>query len=117
MSKHKELPVYKASYDLMIRMQPIVRHFPREYQYSLGEKMLNEVMELVMCVYEANEKENRVIVLKEMLKKIERLFLMLRMAHDLKLIAMSHYAQLVEMMDDISRQTQGWLNVSQKPLR
>ncbi|MFA7658855.1 MAG: four helix bundle protein [Candidatus Gastranaerophilaceae bacterium] len=88
----------------------LVKNFGREYKYTLGEKIENEAISLVICVYKANQKERRESAIQEMLEHIQLLELFLRIAHDLKIISMEHYVQVVEMIDNISRQSQGWLN-------
>jgi len=108
--KYKQLPIYKASYDVLIRIMQVVKNFSKDYRYTLGEKLENEAIELVICVYKANIRENRKEVIGEMLERIQFLGLFLRISHDMKLISMEHYSQLVEMIDNVSKQTQGWLN-------
>ena len=108
--KYKQLPIYKISYDILVRIMQLVKHFSREYKYTLGEKIQKEAIELIICIYRANNKERRDLAIQDMLEHIQLLGLFLRISHDLKLISMEHYAQIVEMIDNVSRQSQGWLN-------
>ena len=108
--KYKQLPIYKSTYDMLLRLMQVVKHFEREYKHTLGEKIQHEAIELVICIYRANQKERRESTIKEILEHIQFLGLFLRIAHDLKLVPMAHYAEVVEMIDNVSRQAQGWLN-------
>ncbi|MFA5742921.1 MAG: hypothetical protein WC921_02950 [Candidatus Paceibacterota bacterium] len=47
MAIYLHLPVYKASYDLLLEMFKSIKDFDREYKYTLGENMKKEAMELV----------------------------------------------------------------------
>ena len=38
------LPVYKASYDLVLEMFKVIKDFNREYKYTLGESIKKEAL-------------------------------------------------------------------------
>ena len=40
----EELPVYKKSYDLLLQLFELTRHFKREYKYTIGNTLKNEVL-------------------------------------------------------------------------
>ena len=50
MSQYKHLPIYKTSYELLISAINKIRHFPKEFKYSLGDKIRNECINLVILV-------------------------------------------------------------------
>lgn len=50
-----ELPVYKLGYDLLIAIYERTKLFTREYKYTLGEKLKNETLELLINIYKANK--------------------------------------------------------------
>ncbi|MBI2417236.1 MAG: four helix bundle protein [Ignavibacteriales bacterium] len=50
----EELPVYKASYDLLLMIFHVCKDFQKDYKYTLGEKLKNEVSEMVTQIYRAN---------------------------------------------------------------
>ena len=41
MSQYETLPIYAACYEFLLRMMHVVTHFPREYKYTLGERIQN----------------------------------------------------------------------------
>jgi len=43
---HYDLIVYKNSYDLLLLLYKLSSNFSREYKYSLGEKIKDEILEL-----------------------------------------------------------------------
>ena len=45
MSHYDELPVYKASYDLLLAVFQFTKHFAKEYKYTVGEKLKNEMID------------------------------------------------------------------------
>ena len=40
MSLYDELPVFKASYDLLLDIFQFTANFKREYKYTVGEKLI-----------------------------------------------------------------------------
>jgi hypothetical protein len=59
MGKYDELPVYKASYDLLIAIFRFTREFNREYKYTVGESLKKETLELITLIYRANSKTDK----------------------------------------------------------
>ena len=54
MAPYDRLPVYKASYDLLLETFQFVKTFSREYKYTLGESVKRETLELIREIYRAN---------------------------------------------------------------
>lgn len=114
MAKYDTLPIYKATYDVLLRTMHAISHFPREYKYSLGEKIQNEMIELVISIYKANSNHNKREFLSRMQEQIQLIYLLLRISHDMKLMPTEKYAGIVEMIDEVASQTKGWLIANEK---
>ena len=56
MGLHNELPVYKASYDLLIGIFQFTKEFSKDYKYTVGESLKKETIELLTLIYRANPK-------------------------------------------------------------
>ncbi len=65
MSLHYELPVYKASYDLLLEIFKFTKNFSKEYKYTIGEKLKNETTDLITSIYRANSNYQK----KEIIQK------------------------------------------------
>ena len=61
MALFTELPVYKLGYDLLIQTYQRTAVFSREYKYTIGERLKNEVTDMLINIYKANnsKKESR----------------------------------------------------------
>jgi len=114
MAKYDTLPIYKATYDVLLRTMHAISHFPREYKYSLGEKIQNEMIELVISIYKANSNNNKREFLSKMQEQIQLIYLLLRISHDMKLMPTEKYAGIVEMIDEVASQAKGWLIANEK---
>jgi len=75
MSRYDELPVYKATYDLLIGIFRFTKDFSREYKYTVGEKLKNETLDLIILIYRANSKKNKVETLQNAREHIENVIL------------------------------------------
>jgi hypothetical protein len=105
------LPVYKAIYDLLFALFERVRHFPKDFQYTLGERIKNQTIELTEMIYQANVSEEvteKLKYLRSLCAKVETLRLLLRMCYDLRLYNLEAYVRFNEQVEDISKQLNGW---------
>jgi|GEM_PF-1513508 len=65
MSLYDELPVFKASYDLLLNVFQFTASFKREYKYTVGEKLKNETLALITLVYRANSSKEKVEIIQQ----------------------------------------------------
>ena len=42
MAQYEHLPIYKQTYDALLRVMVATKDFPREYKYTLGQKIKDE---------------------------------------------------------------------------
>ena len=52
MTTYDNLPIYHASYSLLLELFRFTRDFNREYQYTLGESIKKETVEMITHIYE-----------------------------------------------------------------
>lgn len=70
MAQYKHLPIYKVTYDLLHMITIKTKTFSKDFKYSLGDKIKNECIELVIFIYKANSSKNKNIFLEQNLKKV-----------------------------------------------
>jgi len=66
MATYNHLPVYKASYDLLVELFRFTKDFSWEYKYTLGESIKKETVEMIINIYRANNSYS-----KEKVEKIK----------------------------------------------
>lgn len=109
MTIYNNLPVYKTSYDLLLDTFEQVKNFTKEYKYTLGDKIKNEIVELITSIYRANNSfENRLENIKKSREQIEVLRLYIRLTKDLKLIKLERFVDLNEKIESLSKQLRAW---------
>ncbi len=111
MTTYNNLPVYKTSYDLLLEVFEVIKKFPREYKYTLWDKIKNEIIELITSIYRANNSfENRIINIKNSREKVEVLRLYMRLTKDLKLVNINKFVSFSENIESLSKQLLAWEN-------
>jgi hypothetical protein len=109
MANYDELPVFKACYDLILIVFDIVAGFSKEYKYTLGEKLKNEMLEVMILVYRANNAANKVAMLRDAKEKLELMRIYLRILKDLKQINLKRFVFVNDKIEIISKQLNAWL--------
>lgn len=114
MAQYQHLPIYKKTYDVLLRTMTATKSFPREYKYTLGQKIKDELIELVVLIYRANSAKDKPYHIQMILERVQAIQLMIRLSHDMKIMSRGNYAALAEMTDGLAKQAQGWLTSSGK---
>lgn len=115
MAQYNHLPIYKTSYDLLLELIQVTKNFPREYRYSLGEKIDNHLIDLIVTIYKANSAKNKEPFLQSILEHVQFINLFLRISCDIKIIPLNRYANFIEKTSSIAKQATAWKN-SKSPL-
>ena len=88
MAQYEHLPVFKKSYDLLLTIYQSVGMFGKEFKYTIGEKLKNEALELIVCIYKANSRVNKLSMITEAKEHLEVARLYIRITKDLKQITL-----------------------------
>lgn len=109
MATYDHLPVYKESYDLLVELFQCAKHFNREYKYTLGEKIRDEVIALILHIYRANSvidgRAGRLVLARE---SVELVRLYLRILRDLRQIDLDRFISLNLKIESVSKQLLAW---------
>jgi hypothetical protein len=109
MSQYKHLPIYKTTYELLQLVTMCTRDFPKDFRYSLGQKLKEECIELVLLIYRANSSRVRRAAIEAVSERLQVLELLLRLSKDMRLLSIKQFSSACELTDSLSRQAAGWL--------
>ena len=112
MAQYKHLPIYKTTYELLTLVTRKTKDFPRDFKYSLGDKIRGECIDLVVLIYKANSFKHRKEFLEEILERVQVVELMLRLSKDMHLINIDSFSEIVTLTDSLARQARGWISHS-----
>lgn len=104
-----DLPVFKATYDILLELFLLVQKMPREHKFTLGEQVKNECLEIFLDIYQANTVADKRDFLKNATLHLLKLRVMLRICNDLRLMNMERFMKLNEQVENVSRQLAGWV--------
>lgn len=108
MRLHSELPVYKATYDMLLEIFQLCRNFSREYKFTVGESLKKETIDLLTLIFRANSRPDKQSVLTEARERIEVIRLFIRLMMDLKQLNMKQFVRVNESVETVSKQLTGW---------
>ena len=104
MATYDELPVYKASYDLLLEIFRFAKDFAKEYKYTVGESLKKEALELITLIFRANSKKQKFETLQTAREKIEVIRLLIRLMKDLKQINLKKFVLINKQIENVSKQ-------------
>ena len=112
----KETIVTKM-YDLIKYLIPIVNRFPRDFKYTLGDRISNLVLDLLERYVEAYYSGNRQAKMNLLIQnnlKLERLRFLIRLAHDYRLFSNQRFGYICAKTDEVGKMNGGWIKQLQK---
>lgn len=110
MALYINLPVYKSGYDLLINIYKVTKTFSREYKYTLGEKLKEESLQLLIQIYLANKskKKTRIQNIDTARQHIEIIRLLFRILKDLGVISSKVFVRINIKIEELSKQLTAW---------
>jgi len=108
MTIYDNLPVYKASYDLLLLVFKIVKDFTKEYKYTIWDLIKKEIINLISNIYKANSKYDKLKSIWLSREKIELLRLYFRLCRDLRILSLNKYVEINILLESISKQLTAW---------
>ncbi len=108
MGRYNELPVYKASYDLLLEIFRFTKNISKEFKYTVGESLKKETTKLITLIYRANSKKDKYDVIQEARERIEIIRLFIRLMKDLKQISLKRFVLVNKQIENVSKQLTGW---------
>ncbi len=112
MATYDTLPIYKASYELLVEIFQFTQNFSREFKYTLGERLKNETIDMITNIYRANTQQNKFDTLQKARENIELIRLYMRLLKDMKQVGFKKFVDINERIENVSKQLTGWQKYS-----
>ena len=110
MAQIKHLPIYKTTYELLELVVRVTKDFPKDFKYTLGDKIRSEVIDLVVFIFKANAtRQQRIENAGKIIERIQVIDLLIRLTKDLRLINVKQFSEIVFLSDSLGRQASGWI--------
>ena len=112
MAQHEELPVYKASYDLLQEIYRATATVPRDIRFTLLKDVKHSMMALMVNIYKANRHRDKQPYIAAASDSLIEARLGLRLMKDLHALGLKQFARLSQMSAEVSKQLAGWQKYS-----
>ena len=116
MALHTHLPIYKVAYNLLDATTDLVKNMPRDFKASIGSKLRDECVEIVVLIFRANCAQDKVLHIDLLIERLQVTELLLRLSRDKKLISTGQYAVSIELTTSIGKQANGWRKYAAAPV-
>lgn len=114
MALSEELPIFRASYDLLEKNIGLTKDLPRMLRYSIGDRLIDTNLQLLTEVYRANLQLEKTQAITELLICHRTLQMLLRVVYREKAVSSGRYAEMLKLLDSIGRQATAWKNRTNK---
>ena len=72
MALYYDLPVFKDTYSLTLKVFELTKNFSREYKFTLGQDMKRDCINLVRSIYRANKTKVKEVYLEQFLDEFQQ---------------------------------------------
>lgn len=111
MAQYEHLKVYKKSYELMIESYKLIKNYPREYKYTLWEKIKEMTLDLIMLIYEANSSTDLLKkreIIYTAIWEWEKIKMLLRVSKDVNILSLKKYTNVIVIVVEVLSQLEWW---------
>ncbi|QQS48746.1 MAG: diversity-generating retroelement protein Avd [Acidobacteriota bacterium] len=109
MPRQQELPIIQKTYDLILWYVPQINKLPRDYRFTLGDRIANGLYAMLDDLIEARYSTRKLPLLNGINMRLDRLRFQTRLLRDFSLIEPRRYAHAVKLIDEVGRDLGGWI--------
>jgi len=108
MGETRDVPVVLRLYDLILWTMNHTARFPRHHRHSLGMRIEDTLLDLLEVLIEARYQRQNASTLDRANVLLERFRFQMRLAKDLKVLALNSFEFQAKSVDEIGRMIGGW---------
>ncbi|RUT06439.1 hypothetical protein DSM106972_026960 [Dulcicalothrix desertica PCC 7102] len=105
----KELSVIQKTYDCIKWYVPIIDRLPKIHKFTLGDRILNGLYNLLEGLIQAKYAKNKLTQLEALNTQLDILRYQTRMLQDFDFISVERYEYAIKLVDDIGIELGGWI--------
>lgn len=105
------IPIFQKAYDFYKNFHAILKHFPRQDRYTVGQKSANlslEILELLLLA-SYKSKNEKSVYLERASAKLDVLKILLRLSFETKVINQQKYLSFENLLIEIGKMLGGWI--------
>ena len=101
-------PALEAHYRFILWLLPVLDRFPRSQKFLLGDRIQGVALDVLESLIEATYTRQRSGHLVRANLGIEKLRVLMRLAHDLRHLDSRRYEHAARVLDEVGRRTGAW---------
>jgi mRNA-degrading endonuclease RelE of RelBE toxin-antitoxin system len=106
---NENYPIIVKTYSLTLWYIEKLAKLPRNHRFTLGEKVQQSLLDLLMLLSDAIYSKNKNPILQEANKELEKLRILSRLMKDLNLLPRDSYRFVSSSIDEIGKMLGGWV--------
>ncbi len=106
---NEDYPVIVKTYNLTLWYIQKLDSLPRNHRYTLGEKIQNSLLNLLLTLSDAIYSKDKKQLLQKANKEIEKLRLMTRLLKDLTILSTDNFRFVTNALNEIGKMIGGWM--------
>ncbi len=110
MKKNEELPIIQKTYDLIMWYVPHLNRLPRDHKFTLGERMINGLYELLDQLITARYEKEKLPRLEGINTRLDLLRYQTRILKDFSLMDLRRYGHVSKLINEIGQNLGLWIN-------
>lgn len=108
MAIYTNLPLYKASYRLLLDVSHTLRRVSRDNRYTIGQETRRGIIDIIVMIYRANRTRQKAHIISTMRERLLEVQVGLRLLCDMRDISEGQYASLADQTASMSKQMAAW---------
>jgi hypothetical protein len=105
----RELSIIQKTSDLIKYYVPIITRFPKDHKFTLGERLINRLYDLLEGLIEVKYAKNKLEKLKLLNVKLDIIRHQTRFLLEFELINQKRYQYIIKLIDDIGTELGAWI--------
>ena len=106
---NENYPIIVKTYNLTRWYIEKLSRLPKNHRFTLGEKIQNSLLNLLMFLSDAIYSKEKKRLLNEANKELEKLRILSRLLKDLKLLPIDNYRFVSSSIEEIGKMLGGWM--------
>lgn len=112
-----ELPIIQKTYDLIKWYIPILNKLPRNHKFTLGDRMINGLYDLLENLIAARFASEKITILTQLNLKLDILRYQTRLLHDFELIKTERYNYASQLLKEIGTDLGAWIKQQKNKIK
>lgn len=104
-----EPPIIQKTYNLIKWYVPILNKLPRNYKFTLGDRMVNKLYDILEDLIAARFASEKVVMLTQINLKLDIMRYQTRLLYDFELIKVDRYNYVSQLLKEIGADLGAWI--------